>query len=247
MEQLKIIEQNIKEILDSGKPLVDLTEKFDNILNDLNLGYSNLGSNKIQLLNILLKYPKKKILFDFIADLDNRGKGYERKFIIGLNENGLGLIQGNYEHNLRNINYYWSKENFAKLIKDENFRKLFFEKIGKKHKEIMQKLVRDDTKEYNKEFMVGKIKVVIGNIRIEYKIENKDNDEDNINLLTNKPNCNFNFEELTEFVDLLKNKDKIIEKLSEEIKDYEKLQAELKEKTIEIDNELKPYLALKQI
>ena len=262
MEQIKIIEKATKEILEQGKDFVELTEKFNELLSRINYNYNNLKENKIELLNILLKYPKKKNLFEFNLEKN----GYKQKFIVGVNPNGLGLL-GNYEHNLRNINDYWGRDNIKELFRNEEFKKLFLEKIGDKNKDIIEKLIVEYDKVWNKEIKlidVGDIIITIQDNRIRFVNENtsdyrnkdletiKDSEfakrepNDYLNEIT-EIDIDFEFNKLVRFAYLLKYKDKIMEILNKEILEYEILDKEIAEKLDYVNTELKPYKALENI
>jgi len=236
--QITIIENAINEILDEGKELIEITERFNILLRDLNNGYPELSRKKVDLINNLLKYPKKKILFEF--DYTSSG-GHLEKFVVGLNESGLGL-RGNWGSNMRNINNYWERENFIKLLKNEEFRKLLLKNVNKKHKAIIEKAVIDNTKEYTKQISIGKLEVFITQYSIQYYI-----DDESIDIITPKEKSDYNISTLIEFGKLLLNKEQIVNTLNKEIKNFEALKTELESKTAEIDSELKPFLALKQI
>jgi len=262
-EQIKNISDNILIILSEGKPLYDLHKRFDELLTNLNNNFSGLDSKKIELINIIFRYPKKKILFNF---RDDDKDSYSKDVIIGCNEGGLGISLGEH-YNLRNIDDYWERQKFARLFKNEDFRKLMLEKTKDEHKAIMPKLMTKEKQNYTKIITIkDEILIEICDSTIIFQHINKDGDKNNIGLLNednvrefvkeyregylkemSKYDFQFDFNSLLNFAYLLKFKDEIIKVLSDEIISYEKMYADLKAQNEEIDNLLKPYKALQKI
>jgi len=257
-EKMKIIEDNIREILKESKDFLILDREFRDILAELKTNHTDLKNHKLELLNILLKHSKRKILFEFI--LKNDGSGYysDTKITIGLNGDGLGLVEGSYEHNLKNVIKYYTRETFKKLLSKEDFVKEFLKHIDKhlrgKHKKLIRKLISQEEDITDKEILVGKININFDLDKSYHRIINYrfGVNGDYIDILETlqgkeKLKFSFSFESLREFCKLLEYKPKILTTLKIQLKDYQKINKKIQTKLAEIDKHLSPYKALQQI
>lgn len=263
MEQIKIIEQEIRNILEQGKDFIEIVETFDTVLDRISQNHSSLEEKKLELLNILLKYPKRKVLFEF----DFKRTSYDNQHIVvGVNENGLGL-QINSQNNLRNLNDYWAKNKFEELIKDKDFRILFLKKVSKKINHKLLKVLLEKYEKYDDKVInlkKGEIGIEIINNSLTLKhysesgyytevlkiIKNKEfkkrEPNDFLTEIT-ETDLDFEFERLIKFAYLLKYQDEIKGILNKKIVFFEKLDKELQAKVDYIEGELKPYKALKNL
>lgn len=256
-EKVKQIELNINEILEESKDFLRLNKEFNALLKGLNEDKINLKQSRKKLLNFLLIHSKRKILFEF-EEKDKYNFRINRKYTIGLNKFGLGILCSEWEHNLRNINEYYGNDRFEALCKIGEFVKEFLNHTNKhlkgEHKEIIKKCIdiEDEDVLKNKNINVGDItiEIIVGshNFRIEYTLKNNKN----IYILEqdgegNLSNYRFSFEDLNRFNRLCKYKPQIIEILKGELKEYKKIYEDTKTKLTEIKVALSPYEALENI
>jgi cytochrome oxidase Cu insertion factor (SCO1/SenC/PrrC family) len=250
MENIEIIKNNILEIIKNSEELQEITKKFNVVLSELNKKDNEINHSRTELLNNLLRYPKKKILFIFNFKSNQRGKNL--KYTIGLNESGLG-IKNEYENNLRNIMDYWIHQLFIKMSQDENFRKLLFEHIKEEHKGIITKILDYKKIEIpSKEFTIkDKVRICLGNSVI-FQI-NETTEKENASyfvstyLVDKNSYVRYDFSDLKNMSILIEHKKEILEYLQTELKAYQKLRDDINENSKEIIDALKPYQALKQI
>ena len=247
----------IQKILDDlnrqNKDFVELNEKISKILKEIGENKDNLDKRKRKLINILLKHSKKKNLFEFVIKKDvNVTYGSDKKYGIGLNENGLGICQSNWENNLRNIGEYYSRDNFEDLLKNKEFVKVFLKEVNKhlkgKHKAIMRVLIELQEEKLSKTFDVGKIRIELGNY-IQYQVNiGKDKvDFERISLVSAEDNGRFSFGELKNYCELIECKKEVKKKIKEEIKFFIQEGRKIKNKLARVDKELSPYEALAEI
>ena len=257
-EKVKQIEQNINEILEESKDFLEINTEFSALLKELKNNKTNLENSKKELLNFLLKHSKRKILFEF--EYKNKGTSTyynrNRKYTIGLNKFGLGILSSDWEHNLRNINDYYSREKFENLCKVEEFVKEFLKHTNKhlkgEHKETIKKCMDVGDILENKTIEVGEIIIQIktqsNDFNILYEIKGGENiyileqDEDG-----NLTNYDFSFKNLNGFSKLCESKTQIIDILKRELKEFKVICEHTKTKLTEIKEELSPYEALEEI
>lgn len=256
-EKIKQIEDNVKEILNESEDFLNLDKEFKEVLEEIKKNKTELENHKIELLNYLSKSPKRIILFEFIQQ-KNPSSSYSRDvtFKVGLNKNGLGLFRDDWEKNMKNINDYYMKDNFKNLLENKDFVKLFLEEISKflkeEHKKIIKELIKFEDFKDKKVINIGKIKIEIDVVSYYSSLKYENEKKQSIEILEKQTpqeplNFKFSFNTLSQFCELLEYKPQIIQRLKTELKDYQKLNEEIKIKLEEVDKHLLPYKALENI
>lgn len=269
IKQVKIIQKNIEEVLNKSKDFSELHLKFKEEIKDINDNLNSLKDKSRKLLNILLKYPKKLILFKFENEQDKLTYFFIKKYEIGINNTGLGITT-NRENNLRNINDYYAKNMFMDLLKNPKFYEEFLSCLKKRFKKdkkdikIIIKIIQglNDNIKIKKEIEVEEIIIEIDN-NVSYYKKSYERYDKYIEILRNNEDVydtdneylkeafdksyNFDFKDLAKYCYLLKYKQGIIKVLKKELKNYQKINKKIKNKLNEIEKELIPYEALEKI
>jgi len=255
METIKIIEDEVKRIVEDNKDFTELVESVNNEINSFNEKREKIKKNIRKLFNFIFSKSNRKILFEYFG----------RK--IGINKSGLGIIRG-YEKNLSNINDFWAGKDFTKLLTELTFCNNFLDSIDdKKKKEIVKKVLidnfstrqnfpKEDTIIEKEDLDVGiKIrsngKLLFYHIKTEetldYIIDAVKTYEDNCLIEISKTNYQNNYHDLMEFIFLVNRKEKLKPILEKELINYKKLNEDADKEIKIIDAELSPYVALQQI
>ena len=258
------IKKLVKQLTDENKDFTDLNNEFKECLDDLSNDREKLVSKCRKLLNILLKYPKRKILFEYTEKAEKNTYYGDRTYKIGLNTSGLGIID--YGTNMKNVGNYYTRDTFIRLLQNKDFLNEFLKVVNKHLKGKYKKLIKDlvnylinlDDNGFRKEEINFKdIEINIGSYgyglsyRINSEKNNKrsgsisiiknDNDEDN------EPNLNFNLTDLDNYCYFLQYKDEIIKILKEKFEKFKSKHKEVKIKLDKINKYLMPYEALERI
>jgi len=267
MEQIKQIENTIKTLVEDNKDLIDLDKALREKLKNQRTDTSDINDKKVKLFNYLLKHSKKKILFKMtIKTPDSYEK--ERDIEVGLNLNGLGLIN-KYERNLKNIDEYYVKEQFLKLLDNKEFCENLKENIPTKNKPklpIIKKIMAIKNKVDDNNLIIinanGEIIIKINsNNDLSYcykedsygkrlrilNIDFEKNDDDDYKKLISNFKLDVNIDDLKQFAYLVKYKDSIMPILQEQIKKIEATEQDIKNKLKVLDSELKPFEALESL
>jgi hypothetical protein len=251
--KIKIINDNIKQIFAEGKFLNKCYTDFENKIKGITDKSNLINEKRVDLLNNIFKYPKKKILFNYTFE----GSNYK----IGLNANGLG-IAGKWDKNLKNILDYYPKKNFIEMINGQDFKNLLLSNTKKEYKEILPKLFEDENPKISKNLVLKKLTIQIGINHLQIVSNLEPNAFRGIQLLDEQAEkvstpdylndftevC-FNFEQdkIVNYAYILQFKDEIITALNNEIGYYDEINTYLDTQITEIDKYLNPFEALKNL
>ncbi|GAG24087.1 unnamed protein product [marine sediment metagenome] len=215
---------------------------------------------RFKLLNHYLKKSKKIILFEFKLNQNS-----EFKFKIGLNNQGVGYIDGGYNINLCNINYNdYGGRKFLKYLKNPNFKHDFLKSIQnepKENLEVIKNILHYVELKYNQnDFKIDSLNLKIkdGNLKINsgnymyggfnllgIDIEKEKNQEFTKEILKNT--FSLRFSDLLNFSYIVKRKKKFIKIFEEQYLKYFKENIRILKRLEYVDLHLKPYEAVENI
>ena len=140
MKLIKNFEIEFKKLIDDNKGFLQFLNDFGNNLTENSNSKQELSEKRLKLINLLAKYPKRKILFDFAID-ETDYKGNKKTIKVGVNKGGLGIIK--WGHNIENTNNYYAKNLFINLLKSQKFKDKLLKTFQKKNKKEFIKVIKD--------------------------------------------------------------------------------------------------------
>jgi len=273
MELIKNFEKELKKILTDEKDFLTFLSDFGDNLQTNNQDITQLIDKRIKFINLISKYPKRKILFKY--ELDEKDYNGNKKTIkIGVNESGIGVI--NYGMNLENVEIgYFSKQLLKKLLFNDEFKEKLINNFSKKNKKelknILKTIEKNDT-DYNvdsEDIKIPNSEIIIHITKSEFEIyfknttyENQILSESKINRLkqgikkrdknevfyeVSEYNLNLDFKEIMGLLKILPHKDKIKQLISKHIKDKKENSKKITKKLNDMNKLLMPYEVLEKI
>jgi len=273
---INIIESEIKKIIQENQDLTGMISRVDEILGEVTNAKSNLLNSTTELLNILLKTSKKKVILKLETEPKELNY-YGTKFEVGTNNKGLGVaVVYSYSNSNRLENVFGRYNNsMSKLFfrimkhKEGEYKKIFVDSIDDEEKkkivsevlDICRNVCRDYDKEERGENIVEVFSFGNFNFKFDSGLTISDSVEDissfpqKIEIMKaeelkdiSKDTFNrLDYSELRRFIHLVNSKTEIMSILKTKLKEIKAIKEELENSQKVVDNYLAPYRALAEI
>lgn len=272
---IAIIESEIKKIISENQDLTELIANVDRTLEMVTIAKSTLVSSTAELLNILLKTSKKKVLIK-LETKDKEVCCYGTKFEVGINNVGVGVavVYGYSNSNrLENLTgrYNDSQKLFLRIMEHDGgkYKKIFVDSIDDEEKKKMvsevldccDKVIKKFGNSYDEDEIVADGSLKNFNFKFHRGLIILDSTEeirsfpkeieiieaDELKDISKETFSRLEYRDLRQFIHFVNSKTEIMSILKTKLKEIEVIKVELENSQKVVDGYLVPYKALAEI